>query len=37
MKMAVVKTFDLTKKFGDIIAVNRVNLEIKRGEIFGLL
>jgi ABC-2 type transport system ATP-binding protein len=28
---------NLTKKFGDLVAVNRVNLEIKDGEIFGLL
>ncbi len=32
-----VETFDLTKKFGDIIAVNSVNLKIREGEIFGLL
>jgi ABC-2 type transport system ATP-binding protein len=28
---------DLVKKFGDIIAVNGLNLEIKKGELFGLL
>ena len=28
---------NLTKKFGDLTAVNRVNLEIENGEIFGLL
>lgn len=32
-----VETFELTKKFGDLIAVNSVNLKIERGEIFGLL
>ncbi|CUT04067.1 ABC transporter ATP-binding protein [Candidatus Chrysopegis kryptomonas] len=32
-----IETFDLTKKFGDIIAVNSVNLKIREGEIFGLL
>ncbi len=32
-----IETFDLTKKFGDIIAVNSVNLKIHEGEIFGLL
>lgn len=28
---------DLTKKFGDFTAVNRINFEIKKGEIFGFL
>jgi len=28
---------NLTKKFGDLVAVNRVSLEINDGEIFGLL
>jgi len=28
---------NLTKKFGDLMAVNRVNLEIEDGEVFGLL
>ncbi len=32
-----VETFNLTKKFGDLIAVNSVNLKIEHGEIFGLL
>ena len=32
-----IETRNLTKKFGDLIAVNRVNLEIKDGEVFGLL
>lgn len=32
-----VKTINLTKKFGDLVAVDHINLEIKRGEIFGLL
>ena len=27
----------LTKKFGDLLAVNRVDLNIKKGELFGLL
>ncbi|MCX8169781.1 MAG: ATP-binding cassette domain-containing protein, partial [Candidatus Methanomethyliaceae archaeon] len=27
----------LTKKFGDFKAVDNLNLEVKRGEIFGLL
>ena len=28
---------DLTKEFGDFTAVNRINLEVKYGEIYGLL
>jgi ABC-2 type transport system ATP-binding protein len=28
---------DLTKRFGDVIAVDRVSLRVRRGEIFGLL
>ncbi|MDD5422400.1 MAG: ABC transporter ATP-binding protein [Candidatus Omnitrophota bacterium] len=28
---------DLEKKFGDFIAVNKINFEVKRGEIFGFL
>ena len=27
----------LTKKYGDLTAVNRLDLEVRRGEIFGLL
>jgi len=38
MKMGyAIEAHKLTKKFGDLVAVNRVNLEIKDGEIFGLL
>ncbi len=32
-----IESRNLTKKFGDLTAVNRVNLEIEDGEIFGLL
>lgn len=32
-----VYTRDLFKRFGDFIAVDHVNLEVKRGEIFGFL
>jgi ABC-2 type transport system ATP-binding protein len=32
-----IEAHNLTKKFGDLVAVNRVNLEIKDSEIFGLL
>jgi len=34
---AVVEVRGLTKKYGDVIAVNEVSFEIKEGEIFGLL
>lgn len=33
----IVKTEHLTKKFGKLVAVNDLNLEIHRGEIFGFL
>jgi ABC-2 type transport system ATP-binding protein len=32
-----IKTDDLTRKFRDLVAVDRLNLEINRGEIFGLV
>lgn len=35
--MIVIKTVNLTKKFGNIIAVDNLNLEIEEGEIFGLV
>ena len=33
----VVETFDLTKMFNNLVAVDRINLSIAQGEIFGLL
>lgn len=33
----LVTTKDLVKRFGDVLAVDHVNLEIEKGEIFGLL
>ena len=33
----VIKTENLTRKFRDLVAVDRLNLEIKRGETFGLV
>lgn len=33
----VISVKDLTKKFGDFTAVDRVSLQIRRGEIFGFL
>ncbi|HET9347116.1 MAG TPA: ABC transporter ATP-binding protein [Candidatus Limnocylindrales bacterium] len=32
-----IRTRDLTKNYGDLVAVDRLNLEVKAGEIFGLL
>jgi len=33
----IIKTEDLTKQYGEMKAVNKLNLEIKKGEVFGLL
>jgi ABC-2 type transport system ATP-binding protein len=35
--MAAVRTFNLTKKFDDLVAVNDLNLLIEQGEIFGFV
>jgi ABC-2 type transport system ATP-binding protein len=35
--MNVIETLDLTKRFGSLMAVDKVNLEVEQGEIFGLL
>ena len=35
--MPIIQTTNLTKKFGNLTAVDNLNLEIKEGEIFGLL
>ncbi|MFA5116659.1 MAG: ABC transporter ATP-binding protein, partial [Candidatus Omnitrophota bacterium] len=35
--MAIIKTVDLTRKFNGSAAVDRLNLDIKEGEIFGLV
>ncbi|MBD3228498.1 MAG: ATP-binding cassette domain-containing protein [Candidatus Lokiarchaeota archaeon] len=36
-RMNIVKTKNLTKQWGNIVAVDHVNFEIKEGEIFGFL
>lgn len=33
----MIQTIELTKKYGDFIALDKLNLSIKEGEIFGLL
>ncbi len=35
--MAAVKTVNLTRKFGNLTAVNALNIQIEQGEIFGLV
>lgn len=34
---AIITTHDLTKRFGDFAAVDHINLEIMKGEVFGFL
>ena len=31
----ILKTHDLTKKYGETLAVNAVNMTIERGDIYG--
>jgi ABC-type multidrug transport system ATPase subunit len=33
----MIETIDLVKKFGSLTAVDRVNIKVDLGEIFGLL
>ena len=33
----VLSTHDLTKRFGDTLAVDRLNLTVRRGDVFGFL
>jgi ABC-2 type transport system ATP-binding protein len=35
--MPIIKTENLTKKFNNLVAVDKLNLEVEQGEIFGLL
>jgi ABC-2 type transport system ATP-binding protein len=32
-----IETFDLTKRFGDLVAVDKLNISVEQGEVFGLL
>ncbi len=35
--VTVLQTYDLTKHFGDVVAVDHVNLRVEEGELFGFL
>jgi ABC-2 type transport system ATP-binding protein len=37
LAMNVIETMDLTKKFGNLTAADRINIKVEQGEIFGLL
>ena len=37
MKNIVLQTISLTKRYGDLLAVNELSLEVYAGEVFGLL
>jgi ABC-2 type transport system ATP-binding protein len=37
MNHSIVETFDLTKKYGEFTAVNELEMEVEKGEIFGFL
>ena len=37
MTETIIKLENLTKKFGDFTAVNKINLEVHKGEIIGLV
>ena len=37
MNQNIVETFELTKKYGDFTAVNSLDMEVEKGEIFGFL
>src|SRR5689334_4523585 len=34
---AIIETHDLTRRFGELVAVDRLNLSVASGEIFGLV
>ena len=34
---AAIRASELTKRFGDLTAVDHVSFEVRRGELFGLL
>ena len=37
MKNTIIQTFDLTKRFGKTLAVNKLNIKVNKGSIYGFL
>ena len=37
MKEVILKTYNITKKYGNQVAVNNVNMTIKKCEIYGFI
>ncbi len=37
MNTPAIETFNLTRRFGDIVAVDNINIQVNNGELFGLL
>ena len=37
MNEVILKTYNVTKKYGNQVAVNNVNMTIKKGEIYGFI
>ncbi|MCK4928124.1 MAG: ATP-binding cassette domain-containing protein [Methanosarcinales archaeon] len=37
MNTPAIETFDITRKFDDLVAVDKISLKIEQGELFGLL
>lgn len=37
MKEVILKTYNITKKYGNQVAINNVNMTIKKGEIYGFI
>jgi ABC-2 type transport system ATP-binding protein len=35
--VVAIQTYDLSKRFGDLVAVDSINFEVRRGEVFGFL
>ena len=35
--MAAIETRNLTRRFGDFVAVNKVSIAVEKGEVFGFL
>jgi ABC-2 type transport system ATP-binding protein len=33
----VIETHDITRRFGENVAVNKLNLRVRRGEVYGFL